>query len=34
MIKNNIVENLKLNIIEIFTRSEENLKKADEIIIR
>jgi hypothetical protein len=30
----NIEENLKLNIIEIFTRSEENLKKADEIIIR
>lgn len=30
----NKIENLKLNIIEIFTRSEENLKKADEIIIR
>lgn len=30
----NIKENLNLNIIEIFTRSEENLKRANEINIR
>lgn len=30
----NVEENLKLNIIEIFTRSEENLKNANTLIIR
>ena len=30
----NIKENLKLNIIEIFTQSEENLKRANEINIK
>lgn len=33
-IYNNVEDKIKLNIIEIFTRSEENLKKSKEIILR